>query len=79
MNGSVIIVGNYEAPRQFGEEIIFKRVFQVWELFSHQEYLNKLRLLLLQAGGFFVLYSPGGVWGLVFFFGCNCIYFPLSC
>lgn len=28
MNGSVIIVGNYEAPRQFGEEIIFKRAFK---------------------------------------------------
>lgn len=27
MNGSVIIVGNYEAPRQCGEEMIFKRVF----------------------------------------------------
>lgn len=35
MNGSVIIAGNYEVPRQFGEEIIFKDFFffKCWNLF----------------------------------------------
>lgn len=48
MNGSVIIVSNYEAPRQRGEEIILKRAFFVWEPFLRWEYLDRPGLVLLQ-------------------------------
>lgn len=48
MNGSVIIVSNYEAPRQRGEEIILKRALLVGEPFLHWEYLDRPGLVLFQ-------------------------------
>lgn len=73
MNGSVIILGNYEAPRQFGGEIIFKVFFfKCWIPFLTSN-------ILTDPSFYMCFFSDFISWAFRFFIWCDFIDFPLPC